>query len=617
MAQPWVKKWIFFLSLLVFTQVYAREEKGQEKSESAFEDLPVLTYDYTLKGADDTDIPKEFKSRSRLELLKKRPLYSNFALSRRVQSDKDILQKLFYSFGYYDANIDILISDSLKQDVSRHVEFTVIPGKRYKLKSLQFVFTPKAEGPEPCQKSPSDLKLYTGEFFTAEKVLSAFNDVKEHLGTCGYPFATIITHEAVLSRSDKTVKLVLTLDPGLYVTFGPIQVKSSGAVSTDYIKNRAPFKQGEPYDQGQIDEYQDALSTSKLFEKIIIQHRKEKIQKNHELPVEVDLSDGKPRTLSAGVKFGTSEGIGAKTGWTHRNLTGHADKFVAGAEASQTLSMVDLNYYLPDFLKRNQTLGTTVNYKEENTKSYDSRGYGTSFLLDNEFKKGWNYSYGFSFESTRISQRGEIIHFDALGVPLGFTLDTRNDALDPSSRGKLSLSITPEYGHLGHAKFITHSQLYGSYHWAMDDRHRHVLALWSRIGSVFGGSLKDIPGNRRLYAGGGGSVKGYGYQLAGTLDGEGKPLGGKSLLEFGIEPRVRFGDDWGVVVFLEGALVSKTTQPNFANSFLFGVGGGLRYYTSFGPIRADIAVPLKKRRQDGGKIVDRAFQFYISIGQSF
>lgn len=617
MAHPWVKKWILLLNLLVFTQVYAVEQKGQEKPENTSVDLPIVTYDYTLKGLEDTDIPKEFKSRARLERLKKRALYSNFALSRRVQGDKDILQKLLYSFGYYEATTDVLISDSLKKEASRHIEFTVVPGKRYKLKSLQFVFEPKPDGPEPCQKNLSDLKLYMGEFFTAEKVLNAFDDIRENLGTCGYPFAKIINHEAILSKSDNTVDLVLTLDPGPYVTFGPIQVKSSGSVSTDYIKNRAPFKQGEPYDQGQIDAYQDELSTSKLFEKIIIQHHKEKIQKNHEVPIEVDLSDGKPRTLSAGVNFGTSEGIGGKTSWTHRNLMGHADKFVASAEASQILSMVDINYYLPDFLKRNQTLGTTLNYKEENTKSYNSRGYGASLILDNVFKKGWSYSYGLSFDNARISQRGEIIHVDALGVPLGFSIDTRNDDLDPSSGGKLTLSITPEYGHLGHANFITHSQVHGSYHWAMDEHHRHVLSFWSRIGSVFGGNLNDVPGNRRFYAGGGGSVRGYGYQLAGALDGEGKPLGGKSLLEFGIEPRVRFGDDWGAVAFLEGALVSKTTHPSFANTFLFGAGVGLRYYTSFGPIRADIAIPFKKRRKDGGKVVDRAFQFYISIGQSF
>ena len=42
-----------------------------------------------------------------------------------------------------------------------------------------------------------------------------------------------------------------------------------------------------------------------------------------------------------------------------------------------------------------------------------------------------------------------------------------------------------------------------------------------------------------------------------------------------------------------------------------GAGLGLRYYAGFGPLRADIAVPLDKRTGDAD------FQIYISIGQAF
>ncbi|HEX8570398.1 MAG TPA: BamA/TamA family outer membrane protein, partial [Caulobacteraceae bacterium] len=41
------------------------------------------------------------------------------------------------------------------------------------------------------------------------------------------------------------------------------------------------------------------------------------------------------------------------------------------------------------------------------------------------------------------------------------------------------------------------------------------------------------------------------------------------------------------------------------------VGAGVRYDLGFGPIRADIAVPLNRR--DG----EAAFQIYLSIGQAF
>ncbi len=50
--------------------------------------------------------------------------------------------------------------------------------------------------------------------------------------------------------------------------------------------------------------------------------------------------------------------------------------------------------------------------------------------------------------------------------------------------------------------------------------------------------------------------------------------------------------------------------PDF-NEFKLGAGVGLRYLTSFGPIRVDVAVPLDPGPRDA------SFQFYAGIGQAF
>ncbi len=42
-----------------------------------------------------------------------------------------------------------------------------------------------------------------------------------------------------------------------------------------------------------------------------------------------------------------------------------------------------------------------------------------------------------------------------------------------------------------------------------------------------------------------------------------------------------------------------------------GAGAGARYYTPFGPIRLDVAVPLNRDRGDD------AFEIYVGIGQAF
>jgi translocation and assembly module TamA len=151
-----------------------------------------------------------------------------------------------------------------------------------------------------------------------------------------------------------------------------------------------------------------------------------------------------------------------------------------------------------------------------------------------------------------------------------------------------------------------------STYYAPLDSKRLIIAARGKIGGMVGDSRADIPAPKRFYSGGGGSVRGYQYQLVGPLDADNDPQGGRSVIEMGVEARIRVTEDFGLVPFLEGGNVFDSMAPDFSESFRWGAGIGARYYTAIGPIRFDIAVPLNKR-----KGVDDDFQFYISIGQAF
>jgi translocation and assembly module TamA len=134
-----------------------------------------------------------------------------------------------------------------------------------------------------------------------------------------------------------------------------------------------------------------------------------------------------------------------------------------------------------------------------------------------------------------------------------------------------------------------------------------------RFGSIPGTSLLNIAPSRRLYAGGGGSVRGYGFQRIGPRDANGDPTGGRSLVEASVEARIRTGFFDGalaVVPFLDAGSVSTGAVPDF-ETIRFGAGVGLRYYTGFGPLRVDFATPLNPRPGDSRIAV------YVSLGQAF
>ena len=87
------------------------------------------------------------------------------------------------------------------------------------------------------------------------------------------------------------------------------------------------------------------------------------------------------------------------------------------------------------------------------------------------------------------------------------------------------------------------------------------------------------------------------------------PIGGRSLTEFAMEGRYRFGN-YGVVGFIDAGQVTESSTPGFSD-LRFGVGVGGRLYTNFGPLRVDVATPLGRREGESRIAVS------ISIGQAF
>lgn len=108
-------------------------------------------------------------------------------------------------------------------------------------------------------------------------------------------------------------------------------------------------------------------------------------------------------------------------------------------------------------------------------------------------------------------------------------------------------------------------------------------------------------------------MRGYGFQGVGPRDTLGNPTGGASLVEFSAEARIQtplFDGAVEVVPFIDAGTVSRGSTPTFGE-IRWGAGVGIRYKTTFGPIRVDLAAPLDPTEFDSPVVV------YVSLGQAF
>jgi translocation and assembly module TamA len=201
--------------------------------------------------------------------------------------------------------------------------------------------------------------------------------------------------------------------------------------------------------------------------------------------------------------------------------------------------------------------------------------------------------------------------FAIAALPLGAGYDGSDSLLDPTRGFRLSGRVSPELSANGTRFTYARVQIDASAYHPLSDNM--VVAGRVRFGTIGGASVFDIAPSRRFYSGGGGSVRGYGYQQLGPKDADGDPMGGRGLAEFGLETRIRlkqFGGNFGIVPFFDGGTLTTKQMPNFSG-WRLAAGMGVRYYSSFGPIRVDFGVPLNRQKGDGPVAVT------VSLGQAF
>ena len=66
----------------------------------------------------------------------------------------------------------------------------------------------------------------------------------------------------------------------------------------------------------------------------------------------------------------------------------------------------------------------------------------------------------------------------------------------------------------------------------------------------------------------------------------------------------------GIVPFVDAGTVGSDATPGF-DEIKVGAGIGARYYTSFGPLRLDVGIPLNPGPGDS------SFAVYVALGQTF
>jgi len=331
----------------------------------------------------------------------------------------------------------------------------------------------------------------------------------------------------------------------------------------------------------------------------------------------IDATERLHRTVGAGLAYNTSQGFGARAFWENRNLFGYAENLRLSAEAGQQLDAFRANFRRPDFLAIDQDFLATAEAANDIPVAYRSRRAIATAGIERRFDHLVTGGVSFEVEKANVVQLANVTpmtgtqRYELVGVPAYLKLDETDNLLNPTTGYRAQLNVTPAHTFSGsHLTFST-NLVSGSTYWALGPEQRAVLAGKIAFGSLDGAPLSQLPSDQRIYAGGGGSVRPYGYLMAGPLAPNNVPIGGRSSFVLNLEARIKITETIGIVPFVDAGSYYESPLPQLGRTPLYGVGLGARYYTAFGPLRLDLATPLHKRHADS------PIQVYISLGQAF
>ncbi|MCR5225519.1 MAG: BamA/TamA family outer membrane protein [Alphaproteobacteria bacterium] len=560
------------------------------------------------------------------------------ALRDRVINDVDAIYQKAYYYGFYDAKVNYKIK---KLDVV-HVDISVDLGRIFNLE-LNFTF----------DNQDDDFKTFYDPIFFQKLRMSkaSMKDMKKLLEAMlfelqkrGFVEPTIKEKKATVQYDKHSVLLNVVIDTGEKGYFSDTTIKAFPGINTEFIKNRIDWHEGEMFDIEKVQSTEESLKDTQIFSRVKVKSGE---MADERVPMSINLEEEKKHTIGVSLLYSgmrnmnfekksqtqkSLKSIIARLSWERNNAFGNGEKLnviIEGTPMKIRSKRADYGFETklmqPDICMRNDTMTYVISRRQELTNAFFKKSDKGGFLYNYPFNKIFSVGIGFMTERNVLDSSDVLFcnsednrKYEDASIPLEFVFDKTDSLLNPTEGYRLTAKYTKTFFRHAGIRNLSNAELGFAYNYSLDEIKRTVLAFNVKGVQILKHNVDDIPIDKRLYAGGMNSVRGYANQMAcEIIEGEGAPFGGKKLLEFNTEVRRKFNSNFGGVLFFDGARIFEN-QSRYENikiekkRWFCSVGFGVRYFTSIGPIRVDFAFPIKRRRG-----VDSRMQFIMSLGQAF
>lgn len=609
----------------------------------------------------------------------------SFYNPRVFRSDYVRIATFYRSQGFRQVAVDSLLVRPTPTTVE--ITFRIDEGEPVRITTLDF------EGLDPVEDEEAltrDLPVGVGERLDITALRAVADSLARRLQDQGYPHAEVF-RDIFIPAGTLEGEVLFDVFTGPRARFGTVEIVGNETVSETVIRRMLPFREGDIYSRERLFDAQRNLYGLEIFRHAVIEPSSDASGEDV-VPLEVRVVEGDTRRVRAGGGWNTADCFGTEVRWANRNFLGGARRMVLRGRLSNLLTsnlensicsgagtgeyaelngLVAAEFTQPWLLSPRNTLDAAIFVDRQSVPDvYIRESLGLSLGLTRVIGRNTPVTLSYQPQVGRLDaadvffcinflvcspEEVDVVASPNVLAPLGIRAarDRTNRAVSPTggytAAADLEVGASFTFSDFEYQRVVAevtgfHAPLEGS---------RLVLAGRLRGGwmqaSAFraldrslpaDGSLRATPRlpppQKRFYAGGANSVRGYtqnqlgprvvtvGVQEllfprgdepapicapeavadltcdAGALaegDFASRPTGGSAVLEGSTELRFPIWEPFlSGAAFLDFGQVWSEAENARLSDVVFSPGIGLRYSTPIGPVRLDLAYRAATRR---------------------
>ena len=453
-----------------------------------------------------------------------------------LQGDMETIQSYYLDRGYLQYKVDSTQVSMTPDKEAVYITLNVTEGELYTVSEVDFIGD--MAGFEKTIRAITPIKtdtLYNGALVTySEELVSKF------LGRYGYAYPKVVTIPEI-DEENKTVKLVLSVDPGKRVYVNRINFKGNHVTAEHVLRREMRQMEGAWLSNNLVEGSKAWVQRLPYMETVEFE--------TNQLPGEDDLVDidfevkEQPSgSFTAGIGYGSQTQLSLNAGVQQNNFLGTGNRLGFSINTSSYSRSANISFTDPYFTVDGVSLGGNIFYQEfdagnANLVEYNNKTYGAGVTLGFPINEYVRLSFGLGYKNngiTRLETYEQIqqfyelysdpndpdggLSFESFDINAAISRSTLNRGTFPTdgSQQSLSYKMTTPNSDVNYFKINLDTKWY--FPLTRDQRWTVLAKFQLGYGNGYGsveGNDQILPFWENFRAGGSGTLRGFESNIVG------------------------------------------------------------------------------------------------------